>query len=561
MTVPGRCAGLRLDQALARMAPEFSRSRLARWLREGRATVDGKTAAPRQKVRGGESVTLLPLPEPRDFADHAEQLPLAIVHEDGALLVIDKPAGLVVHPGAANWRGTLLNALLGHDPGLAAVPRAGIVHRLDKDTSGLLVVARTLQAQAALVRQLAARSVRREYLALVHGRVVRDGTVRAPIGRHPRNRVRMAVVARGRDAVTHYEVIERYATATLLRCRLETGRTHQIRGAPLRARPSARRRPGLRQARERHCVPAPGAARRAPRPDSPGDRQARAMAGRGARAPARADCPPAPRGRRGRHTAAHDATPSAPPGMNAPHPDWIVPDWPVPANVRALVTTRAGGVSAGPYASFNLGLRCGDDAAAVAANRAALRALLPREPAWLRQVHGIRVAQADTPAQAEPEADAAVALRPGAVCAVLVADCVPVLLSDRAGTAVAAAHAGWRGLAAGVIENTVRAMARDPATLRAFMGPGIGPRAFEVGADVRDAFVGGDTAAASAFLPHGPGKWLADLFALVRTRLRNAGVAEVHGGGLCTHSDPRRFFSYRRDRTTGRMAALIWRAE
>jgi purine-nucleoside/S-methyl-5'-thioadenosine phosphorylase / adenosine deaminase len=239
------------------------------------------------------------------------------------------------------------------------------------------------------------------------------------------------------------------------------------------------------------------------------------------------------------------------------HPDWIAPDWPAPRNVRALITTRAGGASQGPYASFNLGLRTGDDPQAVSANRAALRAALPQEPRWLRQVHGNRVVAADT-AAAPGEADAAVAQRPGTVCAVLIADCVPVLLADRKGSAVAIAHAGWRGLATGVIENTVRAMPCEPGELTAFLGPGIGPRAFEVGADVRDAFVSQDPAAADAFVPHARDKWLADLFALARRRLQRARVPDIHGGGVCTYSDAGRFFSYRRDRTTGRMAALIW---
>jgi YfiH family protein len=246
--------------------------------------------------------------------------------------------------------------------------------------------------------------------------------------------------------------------------------------------------------------------------------------------------------------------------MKAPHPDWIVPDWPAPANVKALITTRAGGVSEGPFASLNLGMRTGDDPQAVAANRARLNALLPQQPRWLRQVHGPRVVEADALTDA-PEADAGIARRPGTVCAVLVADCIPVLLADRAGTRVAIAHVGWRGLAAGVIEDTVRAMAGDPRGLIAYLGPGIGPGAFEVGDDVRDAFLTRDAGAAAAFKPHAAGKWLADLFLLARQRLRRAGVDAVHGGALCTYSDARRFFSYRRSRTTGRMAALIWLTE
>ena len=246
--------------------------------------------------------------------------------------------------------------------------------------------------------------------------------------------------------------------------------------------------------------------------------------------------------------------------MKLPHPDWIVPGWPAPANVKALITTRAGGVSKGPFASFNLGLRTGDDPQAVAANRDTLNSLLPQQPSWLRQVHGTSVIEADTLA-GRPEADAGIARRPGTVCAVLVADCIPVLLADRAGTTIAIAHAGWRGLAGGVIENTARRMAVDPRGLIAYLGPGIGPGAFEVGADVRDAFLACDADAAAAFTPHAAGKWLADLFLLARQRLRRAGVGEIHGGALCTYSNARRFFSYRRERTTGRMAALIWRSE
>ena len=243
--------------------------------------------------------------------------------------------------------------------------------------------------------------------------------------------------------------------------------------------------------------------------------------------------------------------------MKSPHPEWIIPDWPAPPAVRAFITTRAGGVSAGPYASFNLGLRAGDDAGAVAANREQLRALLPQAPKWLRQVHGADVVDADALTDA-PEADAAVARRPGTVCAVMVADCIPVLLADREGKLVAVAHAGWRGLAAGVIEKTVARMALDPARLLAYLGPGIGPRAFEVGADVRDAFLARDAQSGAAFTPHAPGKWLADLFAIARRQLAGAGVTSVYGGGLCTYSDAQRFYSYRRERVTGRHAALIW---
>ena len=229
LTIPAECAGLRLDQALARMFPSHSRSRLQGWLKAGRISLDGAQPDAKFKVWGGECLQLDAAPPPEEVAETPEDIPLAVVYEDEAILVIDKPVGLVVHPGSGNWSGTLLNALLHHAPALGSVPRAGIVHRLDKDTSGLLVVAKTLEAQTDLVRQLQARTVRRHYLALVHRRVSASGVVDAPIGRHPTQRVRMAVVQSGRPAVTRYLVRERFDRATLVECQLETGRTHQIR--------------------------------------------------------------------------------------------------------------------------------------------------------------------------------------------------------------------------------------------------------------------------------------------------------------------------------------------
>src|SRR5205807_7388363 len=227
--VPEALAGLRLDKALARMFPEHSRSRLQKWLREGHVSLDSHAAKPKQKIWGGERVEIRSQPGPEDTAFRAEPIALEIVYEDDDVLVINKPAGLVVHPGSGNWKGTLLNALLHRAPQLAAIPRAGIVHRLDKDTSGLLVVAKTLRAHAGLVRQLQARTVKRDYLALVHGVVKLDGEVSAPVGRDPRHRTRMAVVPTGRPALTRFKVARRFVRATLLECSLATGRTHQIR--------------------------------------------------------------------------------------------------------------------------------------------------------------------------------------------------------------------------------------------------------------------------------------------------------------------------------------------
>lgn len=241
-----------------------------------------------------------------------------------------------------------------------------------------------------------------------------------------------------------------------------------------------------------------------------------------------------------------------------PHPQWIIPDWPAPAQVRALVTTRAGGVSSGPYAGLNLGARTDDDPAAVSANRARLQQCLPQPPHWLAQVHGTTVVDADALTET-PQADASIARRPGTVCAILIADCLPVLLADRAGSCVGAAHAGWRGLAGGVIANTVARMPAVPADLIAWIGPGIGPTAFEVGDDVLHAFCNDAPERQAAFTPLHPGKWLCDLPALARAALRRAGVTQVYGGDLCTWSDAERFYSHRRDQVTGRMAALIWK--
>lgn len=235
-------------------------------------------------------------------------------------------------------------------------------------------------------------------------------------------------------------------------------------------------------------------------------------------------------------------------------------DWPAPPGVHALQTTRLGGTSQGPYAGLNLATHCGDDPAAVARNRAWLRQALalPAEPAWLNQVHGCAVAR--PPLAGVPAADASVAEGQGQVCVVMTADCLPVLFCAEDGSAVAAAHAGWRGLAGGVLEATVASLRRPPSRLLAWMGVAIGPEAFEVGPEVREAFVAQDADAAACFRPGRPGKLQADLYALARLRLCRAGVERVYGGGLCSYSDAERFYSFRREPVSGRMASLAWLA-
>jgi len=235
----------------------------------------------------------------------------------------------------------------------------------------------------------------------------------------------------------------------------------------------------------------------------------------------------------------------------------IVPDWPAPANVRAVQTTRKGGFSAAPYASFNLGSHVGDNPLVVARNRMLLEPLMPSEPIWLNQVHGVAVVDAGQ-AACLPEADACVSNHKGAVCVVMTADCLPVLLCNESGSVVGAAHAGWRGLCDGVIESTVSAMQVPPTTLMAWLGPAIGPEAFEVGDEVRAAFIEKQSAAASAFVARGQGKWLADIYRLAALRLQALDVEQIYGGGYCTYRDGERFYSYRRDGVTGRMGTFIW---
>lgn len=241
--------------------------------------------------------------------------------------------------------------------------------------------------------------------------------------------------------------------------------------------------------------------------------------------------------------------------------DWIAPDWPAPAHVRVLSTLRAGGISVGPYASLNLAAHVGDRPDAVSANRLLLReaAHLPAEPLWLEQVHGTNVIRHPGDSVAV-RADASVAFEPSRVCAVMTADCLPVVLTDRGGTRVGVAHAGWRGLLDGVVEATIAALDASPAQLFAWLGPAIGPDAFEVGDEVRSAFAARNPAAGACFRPNERNRFQADLTGLARLALAKAGVRSVQGGGWCTHHESERFFSFRRDGVTGRMATLAWLA-
>lgn len=481
----------------------------------------------------------------------AQDIELEIVYEDEHILVIDKPAGLVVHPAAGHQDGTLLNALLYHVPDIANVPRAGIVHRLDKDTTGLMVVAKTLEAHTKLVAQLQARSVSRIYEAIVIGVITSGGTIDAPIGRHGVQRQKMAVVDAGKVAVSHYRVLERFRAHTHTRVKLETGRTHQIRvhmshiGYPLVGDPvyggrfRIPRWPARPWSRLFANSPA-GAARALPRTGSPGHRRAHEVGVAAAGRLPLAAQPVAPGSRGVRR-------------MNA----WLTPDWPAPARVRACVTTRSGGVSQAPFDSLNLGAHVDDDPRAVEENRRRLTERLECRPSWLEQVHGVTVVEAD-PSRV-PRADASWSAMPGVACTIMTADCLPALFCDRSGTRVAAAHAGWRGLAAGVLEATVDSLGVPGDELLVWLGPAIGPRAFEVGGEVRDAFVAAHAEARSAFVPSAnPGRFMADIYRLARIRLGAHGVTAVHGGGFCTFSDTARFYSYRRSSRTGRFASLVW---
>lgn len=236
--------------------------------------------------------------------------------------------------------------------------------------------------------------------------------------------------------------------------------------------------------------------------------------------------------------------------------NWLTPDWPAPSTVRALVSLREGGHSVGPYQGLNLGLHVGDDEQSVLLNRRILleAAQVPQEPSWLNQTHSGHVAR--LPIDALVEADASIAVRAGDVSCVMSADCLPIFFCNKKGDRVSAIHAGWRGLAAGIIESAFEALACEPDEVLAWMGPAIGPQAFEVGQDVVEAFA--DSSTPESFQSTKPGKWLANIYDLARVRFQRLGIHQIYGGDLCTYSDPKRFFSYRRDKVTGRMASMIW---
>jgi 23S rRNA pseudouridine1911/1915/1917 synthase len=513
----------------------------------GFVTVDGKAAKRNMTAYGDEKIVILPQAAPEDEAFKPEAMELNIVFEDEHLIVINKPAGLVVHPGPGNWSGTLLNGLLHHCPQLAGVPRAGIVHRLDKDTSGLMVVGKTL-AQTDLVRQLQARTVKREYFALVWGTPRISGTIDASMGRHPRDRVKMAENFTAKPAITHYELIGSgeldRRPVSLVQCRLETGRTHQIRVHMQHRLCAGRRhvygkqhlvsvfsRQALQARRLGWCIRTLEACEWiVPLADD----FAELIATAGIPSRNRSD----------------DGSLALYPALARPA-----------GQCGRAVDRARGRRQPGPYGDgqggggLNLGTHVGDDAARVAANRAA-GAVLPSEPAWLSQVHGVAVADAASLDGKVPDADASIATQPGAVCVMMTADCLPVLFCSTDGLVVGAAHAGWRGLANGVLQRTVDAM-RAQGEILAWLGPAIGPQQFEVGQDVLQAFRDGARDAAerqvlsAAFtaIAGKPGKYLADIYALARTMLLRDGVAQVAGGEYCTVSDAAQFYS------TGAMAS------
>ena len=423
IALPPELAGRRLDQALAQLLPQYSRTRIQRWIEEGAVRVNGLAARARDVVVGGETAPVeARLPPETGVA--AEKLPLDIVHEDAAVIVLNKAPGVVVHPGAGNREHTLQNALLAHDAKLKRVPRAGLVHRIDKDTSGLLVVARTLEAQTALVAALAAHEVEREYLALCTGVMTGGGTVDQPIGRHrtQRTRWRCAVTAARRSRTTASrsafartrwrECASRPGARTRSAC---TWRTWVIPSSATRCMAggvACRRAPRRAEGGARRLSP-PGAACRAAGIHAPEERQDRDIHGAAAR------------GLRGvvRRAGARCR------GVTPVSDGLLSFEWTLAARRARSVHHARGGASLAPWDSFNLGVHVGDDPAAVAANRAQLAQLLatPSEPSWLNQVHGTEVVDLDArlTGRVSATADASIATLPGRVCVVMVADCLP----------------------------------------------------------------------------------------------------------------------------------------